>query len=104
MHELGDDALAEKYCRSLYKQDSEAYRDIYFSLLRAYVSPPPEAPTRADGNAAALQLLTRYIERIDPARALEILPESSVGVSEIRSFLESSMRHHHDEQRNSQVL
>jgi len=102
-HHLCDDGLAERYCRSLYKQNPVLNANIYVTLLEVYLH-PPDSKSIDSCIQAALNLLSKYMERIDTAKALEVLPSEGIAVNALRCFLEASIRHHHDEQRNSSVL
>ena len=45
-YELGDYALAEKYCHNHYDENDETSKDVYLSLLKVYLHPPPGKRTR----------------------------------------------------------
>jgi len=102
-HRLCDDVLAEKYCRSLYKVDQRANKHIYLVLLKVYLTPPPSRP-RDCCTDAAMNLLTRYFDRIDAVEALSLLPPEVLAVNSIRTFLEATIRFHNDDGRNLSIL
>jgi Vam6/Vps39-like protein vacuolar protein sorting-associated protein 39 len=101
--------------------------DVYLSLVRVYLagstaksstnsssnssstSSNTAATTAADGVSqqdglgAAVALLEHWFDRVDPLRALEILP-SDAPISRLSSFLCRAVRHHDSQLRQAQVV
>jgi hypothetical protein len=90
--------------------------DVYLSLLRAYLRRPPGARARraldrgdsATGKSAsqirdAVELLERHHARIDPVRALELLPKTAT-VKALEPYLRATLRSNASRHRRNQVV
>ncbi len=78
-HKLHEPELAERHCDEHYRADVKENKDIYLELMKVYLKPPAELQTQPMVNAA-LDLLARHYERINPAEALTLLPpETKIG-------------------------
>jgi hypothetical protein len=101
VHKLYDFKLAEDYCNKHYNPEKEESRDVYLSLLRAYLSPEMTPIPRENGmvvtanpkelRAAAFDLLDRHFMQIDIPKALQLLPEDTP-FSGLYPFFEKVLR------------
>lgn len=99
-HRLGNTKMAEEYCALNYDENSESSRDVYVSLLAVYMKPPPGI---APLYAPALELLNQHFSRINPAKALEMLP-ANVPIKQMYFYFESVLRDRAEKKRNNQVV
>ena len=77
---------------------------MYLELLRVYLYPPADSERMVD---PALDLLTKSYDKIDPGKALELLPVD-IDVKKVYPFIESVLRRHtrqfHDNQIRKNLL
>ncbi|XP_071480649.1 vam6/Vps39-like protein [Diadema antillarum] len=111
-HILKDTRQAEEYCRRTASMEKEGTNDVYLCLFQTYIRPPdPESmrlmmnntPAPEPNVQAALNVLEVYHDKIDTARALEMLPDN-IQVKDICGFLEKVMEGKAMQKRDSQVL
>ena len=100
VHHLGDLHLAEEYCDKFYDEDSNDCKDVYLHLLTVYLQPPENKKPMLD---AALQLLNKHFDKINAAKALNLLP-SDIPIYEMFEYFEAVLRHLSEKKRNNQVI
>uniref|UniRef100_A0A7S1GX58 Vacuolar sorting protein 39/Transforming growth factor beta receptor-associated zinc finger domain-containing protein n=1 Tax=Hemiselmis andersenii TaxID=464988 RepID=A0A7S1GX58_HEMAN len=83
-------AEAQDYCERLYDPSNPETRDVYLSLLKVYLQPPDAS---APMTMQALSLMSKHFERLDPAKALDILPPTTP-LRSLQPFFESAFRRH----------
>jgi Vam6/Vps39-like protein vacuolar protein sorting-associated protein 39 len=98
-HRLNDFRMAEEYCARHYDKNADA-RDVYLSLLRVYLRPPPPAVPMIK---PALALLKAHFGRIDTPKALDMLPVN-VSIKQLLPFFRSVLRADTETRRNSQII
>ena len=96
---LGDVDMAEEYCKRYYDAEDPETKDIYLSLLQAYL-PDDEGKKM---NEAAIRLLNTHFEHIDAARALRLLPLDTP-LHELESFFQAYFQHTTLTKRNNQIM
>jgi tetratricopeptide (TPR) repeat protein len=95
--------------------------DVYLSLVRVYLAgntaksstgsssnsstttAGADVVSQQDGLGAAVALLERWFDRVDPLKALELLP-SDAPIGRLSSFLCRAVRHHDSQLRQAQVV
>jgi Vam6/Vps39-like protein vacuolar protein sorting-associated protein 39 len=97
-HKLRDPSLAEQYCDKYYDRDTG--KDVYLSLLEVYLQPPTGTVPLV---APALSLLQQHYDRIDAARALDLLP-GDTPIFEIMPFFKAVLGHNQKLRRGNQVI
>ncbi|CAD5113361.1 DgyrCDS2533 [Dimorphilus gyrociliatus] len=113
VHVLQDNKMAESHCLRTYDRCKEGNRDIYIHLLNIYLSPPNKsilgymAEYAVDHGRvnieAALDLLKRHANKIDTAKALELLPPATK-LKDLKIFLENVLDHQAVYKRRCQLL
>ncbi len=120
IHKLNAKDLAERYCEKFFinheqkNPNSGGKSDVYLSLLRAYLRRPPgskgskgKGPGGSSGDAGgikdALALLTKHYKRIDPNRALELLPKTAT-IGQVERYLRAVLRNNSSRHRTNQVV
>ncbi|XP_070577538.1 vam6/Vps39-like protein [Ptychodera flava] len=110
-HILKDTKMAEDYCRRTYDPNREGNKNVYLCLLRMYINPPDASTLGVMVNAespkpnteAALAVLEQHFDKIDTAKALDLLP-SSIQVRNVCKFLECVLDDRTTRKRNNQIL
>ncbi|XP_022091314.1 vam6/Vps39-like protein [Acanthaster planci] len=110
-HVLKDTRRAEEYCRRNYARDPQTNKDVYLSLFKTYIKPPDASSLRIMASIepskpnikAALEVLQFHHDKVDTARALEMLPET-IQVSDVCGFLEGVLETKAKHRRNNQIL
>ncbi|XP_077997895.1 vam6/Vps39-like protein [Glandiceps talaboti] len=110
-HILKDTRMAEEYCRRNYDADKEANKHVYLSLLRMYINPPDASTLGVMANAespkpnveAALVVLELHFDKIDTAKALDLLP-TGTQIRKVCKFLECVLEDTSSRKRNNQIL
>jgi len=113
IHTLRNMKLAEEYCDKNYAKDKEGNKDVYYLLLKMFLSPPdPQSDSphsqrdtllghnRLD---VALKLLVNHATKIDTTKALELLP-SDTKLRDILTYLENVMESQAAQRRSNQIL
>jgi tetratricopeptide (TPR) repeat protein len=95
--------------------------DVYLSLVRVYLAgntaksstgsssnsstttAGADVVSQQDGLGAAVALLERWFDRVDPLKALELLP-CDAPIGRLSSFLCRAVRHHDSQLRQAQVV
>jgi hypothetical protein len=77
----------------------DATRDVYLSLLKVYLRPPDSS---APMTMQALSLMSRYFERLDPAKALDVLP-ANTSLRSLQPFFESAFRTNSETSKSLQI-
>lgn len=101
VHKLFDFEMAEGYCSRFYNPKKEDLKDIYFDLLKVFLTPP-------DGSnqlyvPQALSLLNKYHDRIDIVKALDILPPETP-IAQLYYVFECLIRESNANRRTAQVV
>ncbi|KAJ9588747.1 hypothetical protein L9F63_017951, partial [Diploptera punctata] len=108
---LSDVTRAIQYCDKVYRQGAPGCEDVYILLMKMLISPPDSSwltlgarthPPVSDLEMA-LRLLENYAGKMQPVKALSVLPDH-VPVGRVRQFLEVSLQNKLNERRRSQVL
>jgi len=99
VHRLKNQKAAEDYCEKNYGESTQDSQDVYLSLLRVYLKPPDGIPPMLN---QALNLMTKHFSRINPAKALELLPADTV-VRSMQPFFDAVMRKNNELRRMYQV-
>jgi len=119
-YQLGSPSLAEDHCKRIWNEyhtpDKDGYvdpklkqeaKDLYLTMLRVYLHPPkgPEGRVRHRDYRIneAMQLLANNADRLDPIKALELLPDNGVELSKCQPYFEATLRKLTARKRNSQV-
>uniref|UniRef100_T1IQM8 CNH domain-containing protein n=1 Tax=Strigamia maritima TaxID=126957 RepID=T1IQM8_STRMM len=100
--------LAVEYCGKCYNKDNQ---DVYLTLFKMYICPakhllegmPPEFVNSKPNLPIALQLLKDYSTKINPLKAIELLP-NSLPLKELQRFLENVLEEKVATVRNCQVI
>ncbi|XP_046859484.1 vam6/Vps39-like protein [Xenia sp. Carnegie-2017] len=106
---LNDIEMASTYCKQTYTEEWEDSKDVYACLLHMYLSPPDPSilgAKTADLKAnveAALNVLKEHYDKINPIKALELLP-LTIEVQEIFPFLEKILEEKSSKKKTNQVL
>ncbi|KAI4463656.1 cnh domain containing [Holotrichia oblita] len=113
MRVLGDVAKAIEYCESVYDPMQPTSKDVYMYLLQVILDPNKATLLLPDVNFSpktsepdvemALEFLEKYAPRINPFKALTVLP-SNIPVSRINKFLQISLHEKVKERRRVQLL
>lgn len=89
VHKLDSMELAEEYCNDVY----EKYEDVYITLVRTYLRKPPKNDALGEKEddekrriKDAIDLLCKYYDRVDPTKALALLPLGTK-ITELRKYL-----------------
>lgn len=98
---IGDQKMAEEYCRKHYDREKEGARDVYLILLILYLK-PTEAGVKANMDSA-LYILEKYYDRIDTSKALDLLP-NTVKVARVHAFITAVITEKCRRRREGQVL
>ncbi|XP_072024948.1 vam6/Vps39-like protein [Amphiura filiformis] len=111
-HLLKDTRRAEDYCRRNYAIDREGNIDVYLCLFRTYISPPDPDSLRIMENIqpppepninAALEVLEFHHDKIDTAKALEMLPDTTQ-VKNVYVFMKKVLEGKAMVKRSNQIL
>ncbi|RWS29194.1 vam6/Vps39-like protein [Leptotrombidium deliense] len=111
---LDDTKKAEEYCNRMYSKSQPGNRDVYLTLLKLYVSMPilPSLPSEelsSEKNSgkqhidAAIELLRKHATKIDPLRALLLLPPTTP-IFLIADFLEAVTKYVVKERHEGQMF
>ncbi|XP_024940137.1 vam6/Vps39-like protein isoform X2 [Cephus cinctus] len=126
MNLLNDIPRAIQYCNNVYarfqnqtnadkvKQQHDGVDEVYVTLIQQLLKPDNEGVLMAGCSSkiqktaqpdleTALELLEEHASKINPLKALEVLPDS-VPIGRIRHFLEASLQNNLNEKRRTQVL
>lgn len=95
---LKDPKLAEEYCRKYYSRNKPGDKDVYYYLLKVYLSPPVPSTLglssfrdglKPEPNIKeALKIMEEHAACIDTTMALELLPPD-IRIRDILVFLEN---------------
>lgn len=105
---LKDTDKAEEYCETVFNKDLPGNRDVFFQLLRLYLShqpldgsqgdfvdsassPPVGEETPKQNREIALRLLQNYATKMDPISVLNELPDD-LPVNSIAGFLDTTIK------------
>lgn len=116
VHMLHDQQKAEQYCQRMYDKGSPENRDVFLTLLDLYLSVPPLISPRIESKPiltkleasiqsiqSAIQLLTKHSTKINPLRAIKLLPLTTPVVA-IEPFLHSMTNHLLIERHSGQIF
>ncbi|XP_028393424.1 vam6/Vps39-like protein [Dendronephthya gigantea] len=110
IHVLNDIEMASSYCKRTYSEEWKYSKDVYARLLKMYLSPPEsiQGAKTTDLNLkpnveAALNVLQKHYDKINPVKALELLP-TTIQIQEIVPFLGSILEEKSCKKKTSQVL
>jgi len=98
-HRLGDVQMAQEYCERLYDSASPTTCHVYLDLLKVYLKPPDAS---APMTLQALSLMSKYFERVDAAKALDVLPPST-SLRSLLPFFESAIRQNSEVRKSLQI-
>jgi len=98
-HRLGDPSLAQEYCERLYNPDDEKTQEVYLDLLKVYLRPPDGAAPMTN---QAISTMSKYFSRLDPAKALDVLPPET-SLRSLHNFFESAVRQHSEHRNNLDI-
>ncbi|XP_071441568.1 vam6/Vps39-like protein [Hetaerina americana] len=107
---LQDIQQAINYCEKTYQQQSEGHDEVYVILVKMLINPPeswilgvqPVKPPKPDVDLA-LDLLSKNAMKMNPIKALSVLPDE-VPLWKVRRFVDTSLHNVLNERRNAEVL
>lgn len=104
-HRLNSPAMAEEYCAKYYKENTDE-QHMYLDLLRVHLvkelNPVPE-PKPKPNIPAALELLAKHYNKLDHAKALELMP-GDIPASSLDPFFVAVLRQNKHIRRENQVM
>lgn len=106
IHVLNDIDMASFYCKRTFNEEWKDSKDVYTCLLHMYLSPPDESILGVQLRPnidAALNVLQEHYDKINPVKALELLP-TTIEIRELVSFLASILAEKSCKKKTSQVL
>lgn len=114
IHTLKSIKLAEEYCAKNYAKDKEGNKDVYYLLLKMFLTPPdphdPDFPAMSSitllghqRTDMALKLLVDHATKIDTTKALELLPPDTK-LRHILTYMENVMESQAAHRRSNQIL
>ena len=92
--------LSPRYCKRVYESDPAMRATIFHLLLRIYLRPRPGHPLLF---APALALVSSHASSIDAIEVFDLLPPL-VALSDIRVFLEKTLRRSGERVREAKVI
>eukprot|EP01098_Paradermamoeba_levis_P011400 TRINITY_DN4875_c0_g7_i3.p1 TRINITY_DN4875_c0_g7~~TRINITY_DN4875_c0_g7_i3.p1 ORF type:complete len:699 (+),score=206.47 TRINITY_DN4875_c0_g7_i3:197-2098(+) len=98
-------ALAENYCKEHYHKNGGDQLDdqsesVYLSLLKVYLNPPPGSFLN---NQIISIILDKYFHFMDPAKVIELLPDS-MPINSLKKFFEVLFLHSSALRKDQQVI
>lgn len=103
VHKLGDYEMAEDYCSRFYDGRDPNTRDIYISLIRAFLRPPPMSADRVQKFLeSAIGVLERHYHQMDIEKALSLFPPA-IPLKRLEPYIESVFRGATELRRQNQV-
>ncbi|CAL1543565.1 unnamed protein product [Lymnaea stagnalis] len=109
IHMLNNLNKALEFCAMNYEKDKDGNKDVYYLLLKMMLRGKVDhGEDHIDGVSrkqmdTALGILQLHANKIDTAKALELLP-STTKLSDILTFLENVMEHQAARRRSNQIL
>eukprot|EP00743_Colponemidia_sp_Colp-15_P003217 GILK01003476.1.p1 GENE.GILK01003476.1~~GILK01003476.1.p1 ORF type:complete len:839 (+),score=153.48 GILK01003476.1:104-2518(+) len=91
VHKLGHHELALQYCDKVFDPNVEGEAKSVFTFLIEDFLIPPSGSVSGLQTMLALDLLTKHFDKIDPLRALDLLP-GNIPVFKIRGYIDSVLK------------
>lgn len=111
IHVINDITMASQYCKRTFNEEWKDSKDVYACLLHMYLVPPDASILGAKNNDlqlkpnvdAALSVLIEHYDKINPVKALELLP-TTIKIQELLTFLANILEEKSCKRKTNQVL
>ncbi|ESN93044.1 hypothetical protein HELRODRAFT_165201 [Helobdella robusta] len=120
--QLQDFAAAERYCENVYDENDESSKQVFFDLLKYYLTPPQSSPTYAStlepaaaavpatsstpsavpNVEAALHLVETYSSYLDIVKVLDLFPKGTK-LFTMFNYIEKVLSAFHGQARHSLI-